>query len=230
MTPRSLVRSPRLLLGSLLVAGALALAGGVAPAGAASGGAGAPDVPVANGGGTPSGQAILCTLSIPAAGGSATCSNVTVTAGATTDGLSVVISDGAGPSCAVGQAIGVSFVDPVSNQPSTLPQPATVTATNGAISGSDSVLVFDAATDSWVLPPSGGVSGGSSGAGSVSATLTGNASFVADAASCSSAIAGATVAVTGKPFLGEELLAGVLVAGGGLVLVLALRRRRPAHG
>jgi hypothetical protein len=229
MNPKRPARRSGLVCGSLLLAAAAALLGAV-PAGAASGGAGAPDVPVANGGGTPSGQSVLCTISIPAAGGGGTCSGVKVAAGPTTDGLSVVISVGAGPSCAVGQAIGVSFVDPVTNlAAAALTPPATITYTDSAITTSDSVLVYDSASGGWVLPPSGGVSGGSTSAGSVSASMTADGSFVADASTCSSAIGGATVAVTGKPFRGEEWAAGLLIAGGVVALVLALRRRRPAH-
>jgi hypothetical protein len=46
-------------------------------------------------------------------------------------------------------------------------------------------------------------------------------------AAATSSIGGATVAVTGKPFRGEEILGGILVGFGALLLIgLRLRRRR----
>ncbi len=193
-------------------------------AGAASGGAGAPDVPAINGGGSPGGASVLCTVTAPPAGGTETCSGVTVTVGPTTDGLSIAFSTSAGPSCAAAPALSVSFVDPTTNQAAG-PLSATVTYANGSITAGETILVFDSASGGWVLPPSGAVSSGSTSAGKAQASLTGSGALAVETANCSSAISGATVPVTGKPFLGEELLAGGLIFGGLLALGIVLLRR-----
>jgi hypothetical protein len=196
-------------------------------AGAANGGAGAPDVPVSNGGGTPSGGSVLCTVTVPAAGGTVTCSGVTVTEGPTTKGLSIVLSTSTGPVCSVGPALSASFVDPTTGLAVSGPlsTPVTVTLANGNIASGQTVLVYDSSSGEWVLAPSGAVSSGSASGGSVSGVLTGNGAFVATTSNCSAAIPGATLAVTGKPFFVEELMAGGLIVGGALTLGIVLRRR-----
>ncbi|HEY1829553.1 MAG TPA: hypothetical protein VGG38_04840 [Acidimicrobiales bacterium] len=196
-------------------------------AGAATGGSGAPDTPASNGTGSgdPGGESVLCTVTAPAAGGTQSCSGVSVTEGATTDGLTIVFSTGTGPSCAVAPALTVAVTDPSTGAAYTGTLSLSVTYTHSGIDTGQTVLAFDGSSGGWVLPPSGSVSSGATAAGAVTANLTGDGSFVVDAATCSSAIAGATVAVTGKPFRAEEYLAGALVGGGLLALGLVLRRR-----
>jgi hypothetical protein len=165
MQPQRRVAAVGAVIG-LLAGCASLLATGTA--GAAGGGAGAPDVPTSNTGGTPSGSNVLCTVTAPAAGGTETCSGVTVTVGATTDGLQIVFSTSAGPACAVAPALSISFVDPVTNQAAgTLSPAASVSYANSSIGAGQTVLVYDPASGGWVLPPSGSVSSASTSAGVV---------------------------------------------------------------
>ena len=218
------------VLSALLAAGTMLAPGLAGIAGAANGGAGAPDVPASNSGGSPGGQSILCTVTAPPAGGTQTCGGVTVTDGSTSGGLSISFSTRAGPSCAVAPALTVSFVDGTTHQglSGALSPAVAISYANAAIVAGETVLAYDGASGGWVLPPSGAVVSASASTGVVHASFTANGSIAVEGSTCGSAIAGATTAVTGKPFLGEGLVAMVLVLGGGLALAVVVRRRRPA--
>jgi hypothetical protein len=199
---------------------------------AATGGPGAPDVPPVNIGGTPAGSTVLCTQQVGPGGGTVGCSGVTVTVGTTASGVQVVLTSATGPACSVTPGIGVSFFDPTSGQSFTGPfgSPVSVSYANASVTAGETVLVYNAATASWTAAPAGNIASASTTAGQVNLTVTGSASFsVQKAGACSASIVGATLAVTGEPFLGEGILAGGLLALGLSGLLIALRRRpRPA--
>jgi hypothetical protein len=195
---------------------------------AANGGSGAPDVPPINLGGTPGGSTVLCTFQVAPAGGTVGCSGISVTVGPTTGGVQVVLSSGLGPACTVTPAIGVAFFDPTTSQKftGTFNAPVSVTYTNGAVEAGETVLIFDSATGQWIPAPSGTVTSASTSDGKVTLSATGTATFsVQSEVACGAEIPGATVVTTGKPFLGESLLAGGLMIGGLLTLLVIVRRR-----
>ena len=200
-------------------------------AAAATGGAGAPDVPPTNIGGSPAGSTILCTDQVPAAGGTVGCSGISVTVGTTPDGVQVAFTSATGPSCSVTPAIGVSFYDPVTGvaYAGTFSTPSTVSYTNSAVTAGETVLIYNSSTATYSAAPAGNVTAASTTAGAVHLTVSGSASFtVQQAGACSSSITGASLAFTGEPFLGEGLLAGLLLLMGlgGLLVVV---RRRPRN-
>jgi hypothetical protein len=199
---------------------------------AATGGIGAPDVPPINIGGTPGGQNVLCTLNVPPAGGTVNCSGIAVTLPSTTNGLQVVFSSGAGPSCSLTPGVAVTFYDPVTSVKfaGTFNPPATVKYANTAVEAGETVVIYNPATGKWTAAPSGVVTAASTGDGTVSLTTSGDPTFAVLSSSGSCApIPGATVATTGKPFLGEGLLAGGLVLGGSAALWMIVRRRPVRH-
>jgi hypothetical protein len=124
----------------------------------------------------------------------------------------------------------VSFIDPSTSQTyaGVLSPPVTISYAASGVTAGETVLVYNASSGEWVLPPSGDVQTGTTAAGTINASLTGDGTFAAEK-TCPSAIAGATVAVTGKPFLGEEILAGALIFGGMAALGLVRRRRAAAQ-
>jgi hypothetical protein len=190
---------------------------------AATGGSGSPESPVVNVQGTPGGQSVLCTIPVPAAGGTIGCSGIAVTLGTGLDGLELVLSSGPAPSPAVTPAITIGFyhISTGLKFSGSFTPPVSVTYTNSAVTAGERVLVYVASTGTWVSPPSGLISSASTSAGKVTLTVTGDPTFYVPG----SAIAGATVPVTGKPFLGEGLVAIALVMGGLSVLMMVMRRR-----
>jgi hypothetical protein len=203
----------------LAAAGALAF-----PAVAlAASGTGAPYGPTITVTGTPGGQTVLCTIPVPAAGGTIGCDNINVTVPAGYDGLELVLSDGPAPSPAITPAITIGFyyIATGVKYTGTFVPPVTVVYTNSAVTAGDAVLVYVPSTGQWVPPPSGLIASATTSNGEVTLTVTGDPTFYVPG----SAIVGATVPVTGKPFLAEGLLAGGLLVGGILVLGVALRRR-----
>jgi hypothetical protein len=101
-------------------------------------------------------------------------------------------------------------------------QPLTVTVSGADITSS--TKVFEQTSTGFT--PVGAVTQ----TGALSFPVSADPAFQLDNSPTASVpIAGATLAVTGKPFLGEELLAGSLVLlGSGLLLGLRLRRRSSA--
>jgi hypothetical protein len=178
---------------------------------------------VSGAGGTPGGQNVLCTIPVPASGGPIGCSGITVTTSIAEDGLELVLSSGPAPSNAVTPAITIGFyyINTGVKFHGSLTPPPTVTYVNGAVLQGEPVLVYVPSTGQWVPPPSGLITSGITTNGLVTLTVTGDPTFYVEGSS----IAGATLSVTGKPFLAEGIGAGILVMIGLCLLVLTLRRR-----
>jgi hypothetical protein len=105
---------------------------------------------------------------------------------------------------------------------STFALPLTTTVTGPGITSS--TVVNEATLNGTVVVPT------MAGKGSLVFAVPADPSYQLDnpvTAAATSSIGGATVAVTGKPFGAEEILAGVLVGFGAMLLIgLRLRRRR----
>ena len=125
----------------------------------------------------------------------------------------------------------MGFFDPVTGVPytGTFTSPSTITYSNSAVTAGETVLVYNSSTATWSAAPAGNVTAASTTAGAVNLTVNGSASFsVQKAGACTSSITGASLAFTGKPFLGEGILAASLVTLGlgGLLVVFRRRPRR----
>ena len=104
--------------------------------------------------------------------------------------------------------------------PGTFLKPVTVTFTSPNITASSQVVVWNGS--SFVIDPDSTVT-----AGSASVSFDTDPAFTVQSPNASAAapVPGATAPTTGEPFLGEGLLAGVLVLGGTGGLVVSRRRR-----
>jgi hypothetical protein len=160
---------------------------------------------------------------------------VDVPAGALPSGGEVVLSSGPPSAVAVGggRTVVVGFSVAVLNQETgqpltgTFAHPLTLTLTDPAIVPGDTVVIL---TGPGQLSP---VSGATVTNGSAVVAFDSDPNFAVVAGSVSAAptptsttVPGATSVTTGEPFLGEELVAGVLVAGGLALGATAVRRRR----
>jgi hypothetical protein len=192
---------------------------------AAPGGGGAPDTPLLNTGGSPGGGTIVCTVAVPPAGGTVTCPGLVVTLPAGLTGLNLVLSTESGPACAVtpGVTLGLYSATTGAKYSGSFSPPATATYSDSSITAGETIVVYNPATGTWGPAPAGLISSATAGAGSITVTLTGDPTFAVEGA-CG-AVPGATVAVTGEPFVGEGILAGVLVAAGLALMWLTWRRR-----
>lgn len=162
------------------------------------------------------------TVSAPVGGSNV---SVNVPAGAFPNGVLVVITLGPAPAVVpVGDALvlqfGVNFcVNGVKYQ-GTISPPVTVTVSNPAIHPGQTLFIQEGSS---LVPVQATISNGS-----LVVTVTSDPNFVLVAASAApgaTAIPGATTVVTGKPFLGEGLIAGGLVLLGSMLLFFRLRFR-----
>jgi hypothetical protein len=160
------------------------------------------------------------TVSAPVGGSNV---SVNVPAGAFPNGVEVVITLGPAPAVVpVGDALvlqfGVNFcVNGVKYQ-GTISPPVTVTVSNPAIHAGQTLFLQEGST---LVPAQATISNGS-----LVVTVTSDPDFVLVAASTgATVIPGATSVVTGKPFLGEGLIAGGLVLLGSMLLFFRLRFR-----
>jgi hypothetical protein len=103
--------------------------------------------------------------------------------------------------------------------PGTFLKPVTVTITSPKITASSQVMVWNGS--SFVMDPNS-----TTMAGSASVSFDSDPAFAVESPTASTTpVPGATSPVTGEPFLGEGILAGVLVLGGAGGLVMSRRRR-----
>jgi hypothetical protein len=195
---------------------------------------------------------IVTTQAVTNAGGTVTGSAngataaVTVPTGATTNGANVEISTGipdtinAGPGNTVVADFSVALVDQSSGVKMAGPftPPISLTISDPSILATDTVVMVTAPGQTTT------VSGATVAAGSAIVTFANDPNFAvissaapattptttpaspASPSAATPAISGATSVVTGKPFLGEGLLAGLLVLSGLVVFGTIVWRRR----
>jgi hypothetical protein len=223
--------------GFVAVTALVALTLPAASAFASSAGSGASGGGGGGGGAPPSPSATVCpTITVdPGTGGSGTCDGVTVTVpaqnpvGACTNILVNITVNPVGaiavtnPPAGFSQAYAVTAAFTCSNTGAkftgTLNPAATVTVTNAAIAPGRPIFEFVNGAWSQVTPAT-------VTAGSATFTVASDPQFVF----YETTIAGGTVAVTGKPVVGEGILAGVLFTLGLLGVWGATRRRRAPIG
>jgi hypothetical protein len=157
--------------------------------------------------------------------------NLTVPAGAFTDTVQITLTApslaGIGTGGMAGRhavaGVGVQVTQNGATYPGTFHKPLTVTMASSSINAACAVVVWNGAA--FVS------AGGTAGAGAATVSFDHDPSFAVLAPASSAVppvapIAGATGPKTGEPFLGEGILAGVLLVMGMAGLGFALRRRR----
>jgi hypothetical protein len=196
-----------------------ALAGPVWAAGAGGSNGGGTGGTGGTGAGAPAGT-VVSTTTVQTSGGSATGAiadgtvNVSVPAGAFTVPTQVIITD---DSTSGNVAFGIGFYQNGAKVTGSFPA-VSCSITSPSITSASTLTSGGATYPSTFVP-----------AHTLDFTITSDPTFAVvtpAALSSTSAIAGATSASTGEPFLGEGLVAAALVVGGGLIL-LRLRLRRP---
>ena len=217
--------------GAVAIAAVVALSLPGAAAMAASPGAGASGGGGGGGGGLPAFNSTTCpTITVPGSGGAATCNGVTVTIPTqTTPGTCAHINIGStvnpvggitvpnSPSgYALAYAVTVTFTcaDTGAKYTGTFAPQASVTVTNPAIQPGRPI--FEYFNGGWSQVTNATVT-----SGSATMTVPGDPQFVFFVPS----ISGATLAVTGKPVVGEGIVAGLLFALGALGVWRVSRRR-----
>lgn len=170
---------------------------------------------------------------------------VTVPVGAFPNGAIVTFTSG--QTSAIGNAgttgdnavlaLGINFYDPNASTPTKLSpvsgDPVSV-AIAGTFAASDAVVQWNTTSAAWQP-----LSGAQVSASSVSLSITSDpdiavlsattANATTSTTSASLAAAGDTSVHTGKPFLLEEIIGGLLVVGGSMALWLFTRRRTSAR-
>jgi hypothetical protein len=213
----------------LLALGFLVVSAG--PAGAAGSGysPAPPTSPTPTPSGCPSGT-VVTSLNLPAGGGSVSAPvggvNVTVTvpAGSFPAGAQVAIIDTSTIAIAptgdtIVLAFGVDFCVNGAKFTGTFSPPATITVADPAIKAGDTL--YQQVGSTLILLPNVQVSNGS-----LTFTIDSDPDFVlVTATTTGGLIPGATTVVTGKPFLLEEVVGGLFVAIGGVLLMLFVRLR-----
>ena len=124
------------------------------------------------------------------------------------------------PGFTVVAGVGVEITLNGAPYPGTFLLPVTVTITSPRITASSEVVVWNGS--SFVNDPNS-----TTMAGSASVSFDSDPAFAVETptASRTAPVPGATAPVTGEPFLGEGILAGLLVLGGTGGLVMSRRRR-----
>ena len=119
--------------------------------------------------------------------------------------------------------VGIQVQEHGSTYPGTFLKPLTLTASSSSITSSSVVVVWNGTA--FVTESSATVT-----AGSATVTFDSDPNFavLAPTGTATCAVPGATGATTGKPFLGEGILAGLLVLLGATGLGYARRRRAGA--
>lgn len=118
--------------------------------------------------------------------------------------------------------IGVSVTENGSPYPGTFAHDITITITDSSISSASKVLEWNGS--SFVIDSSATTS-----SGRATIQISSDPDFViASPTTSSTTVPGATTVTTGKPFLGEGLVAGGLGVAGAVGLGVARRRRRAA--
>jgi len=119
--------------------------------------------------------------------------------------------------------VGIQVQENGSPYPGTFLKPLTATIRSSSITSSSVVVVWNGTA--FVAEPDSTVT---SGAAVVSFDTDPDFAVLSPAGTTATTIPGATKAVTGKPFLGEGILAGVLVVLGVSGLAIGYRRRAGA--
>jgi hypothetical protein len=198
-----------------------ALAAGTPYGGGAGGGTGLP--------GLPGSVVTTCTFEGPALTCTATIGGYTISVFMPADSLAVgsqleitSVNDTQAVGGVLLLAFGVGDFLNGSKVTSSFALPLSVTVTGPGITSS--TIVDEATANGTVVVPAMATKG------SLIFAMPADPSYQLDnpvTAAATSSIGGATVAVTGKPFRGEEILGGILVGFGALLLIgLRLRRRR----
>jgi hypothetical protein len=174
-------------------------------------------------------ETVVSSTTVGAGGGSVSGSvggsNVTVTvpAGSFPSGAQVAITTGPAPAVIPSGDVlvlqfGVNFCVNGSKYQGTISPPVTVTVTNPGIHPGQTLYIQEGTT---LVPAQANISNGF-----LTVTVTSDPDFVLVASSTgATVIPGATTVVTGKPFLLEGLLAGVMVLLGSALLFFRLRFR-----
>jgi hypothetical protein len=185
---------------------------------------------------------IITTQEVQTSGGTVTGTDgsysitVTVPSGAFTQAenvtLTSAVTSGIGTGGVSGDSallgIGINITDPSSGDKvtGTFTPALTVTITGTFSASSDAVVFYDDTTSAW-----NALTGATITATEVTFSITADPDVAvlgpASASSDSPAVAGATSVTTGKPFRGEEIIAGALVLFG-LVALFWVWRRRPS--
>ena len=178
---------------------------------------------------------IVTTQTFPESGGTVSGSangataTVTVPAGSAPDGAQVVVSAGPPTSIDVGSGnsviadFSVVLLDPSTGTKLTGPfnPPVSITISDPSIGVGDTVVIVTGPGETST------VSGAQISQGEATVTFTTDPNFaVVSSKASGEVVAGATSVVTGEPFLGEELLAGVFVSLGAAGLFVSITRRR----
>jgi hypothetical protein len=179
--------------------------------------------------GLPGSVVTTCTFEGPPLTCTATIGAYTITVFAPANSLTIgsqlvitSVNDPGAAKCVLLTSFGVGNFINGGKVSSTFNLPLTVTVTGPGITSS--TQVFQQASSGTLTVPV------MAGTGSLVFSMPADPAYQVDnpnACEASTAITGATVAVTGKPFLGEELLAAVLIGFGSMLLLgLNVRRRR----
>ena len=226
------VFAPMLALTSCLALGAVAVVGTTAPAFAAGSGYTPSNTPTPGGAATGLAGTVVTSTTIQPSGGTATGTvgtatvSVSVPAGAFTGPVQVVLTDATASSVtsSAGSTIvtfGVGIFENGTKVTGTFPA-ITITVHSSSITAGSTVYFV---TGSGLQA----VSGDSVTNGSATFSITSDPVVelvAATAAAAGSPIPGATVGVTGKPFLLEGAIAASLMAFGALLLIGLIFRRR----
>jgi hypothetical protein len=172
-------------------------------------------------------------------GGSAdgSTASVVIPAGALPVGSQIVLTSGASSGIAVGSsagtvvaAFGVTVLTPQGQvMTGSFAGSITLTITNPAIASTDRVVEVTG-PGTTIAAPNAQVTNGSA-----TVTFSSDPDFAVVSSSTAAtptptgSVPGATSVTTGEPFVGEGILAGLLVVGGASVAVMATRRRRHAR-
>lgn len=208
--------------------------------------AGSGYTPTSTGGGVsvPGGfGSIACSQTVVSASAVVSCqagtSSINVNVPASSFSIPTIISVTTGSASQIGSAgvtgynavlaIGVDITQNGQKYQGTISPPLTVTISDPSITSTSQIVMFDTSSQSWVSVPGASVSNGK-----VTLSITSDPDFavlaqqtsatVSSSSAPTSSVSGATSVTTGKPFLLEGSLAGVLIIAG--ILVLWISRRR----